>query len=293
MGLGRYPSGSEQSNYFSVNGLNVTTNSFWFSQQGQRIELYQEEGTGFPNHYIYKQTDLLALGAALEKLDPRLSVAKLNDLIKAGSSEMKASYEGVLDAVRKMVQGPGIKATAVGDVGDNADSRADYHRNLAALQENTTFKALAGRVTLSASAASAIDAKSDFGKFLSLHDLSPITLSTSDAQAQAALLKARSDEASTWQSQYSDKWLQDRSAMQGWVMYANREDIGAIGNTTVIRSEPLDTRINFEDAITGKTIKINPMSADTSQMRNFKFGDDKGNGPEGPAANSAMYEVAA
>lgn len=65
-GLGRFPNEAEQSNYFAANGLNVTTaNSFWFSQQGQRVELYQEEGLGIANHSMYKLTDLLALDATV------------------------------------------------------------------------------------------------------------------------------------------------------------------------------------------------------------------------------------
>ena len=43
-GLGRFPSASEQSNYFAANGLNVTTNSFYFNQQGQRVEVLNELG---------------------------------------------------------------------------------------------------------------------------------------------------------------------------------------------------------------------------------------------------------
>lgn len=81
-GLGRFPNGAEQSNYFGVNGLNVTTNSFYFNQQGQRVELFQEDGLDsifgipdpFSNHYMYKQTDLLALGAAMEKLDSTFTI---------------------------------------------------------------------------------------------------------------------------------------------------------------------------------------------------------------------------
>ena len=35
-GLGCFPNASEQTNYFAANGINVTTNSFWFNQVGQR-----------------------------------------------------------------------------------------------------------------------------------------------------------------------------------------------------------------------------------------------------------------
>ncbi len=61
-GLGRWPSGTEQTNYFAKNGINVTTNSLWFSQIGRRVQLFNEKDvTQVGNHYMYKLTDSLAL----------------------------------------------------------------------------------------------------------------------------------------------------------------------------------------------------------------------------------------
>lgn len=96
-----------QKNYFGTNGIEFTTNSAadigipGFNQYGQRVDLYQEDllGSGLSglinNHSMYKLTDYLALGAALSQLDSKLDTATLNALIKAGSNDMKASYEGV------------------------------------------------------------------------------------------------------------------------------------------------------------------------------------------------------
>lgn len=105
-----------QKNYLGANGVNFTTNSAadigipGFNQYGQRIGLYQEDLPGGDlgpanNHSMYKLTDYLALGAVLGKLDSNLiektgsnlNFDKLNALIKAGSQDMKASYEGVLN----------------------------------------------------------------------------------------------------------------------------------------------------------------------------------------------------
>ena len=58
----------KQTNYFAENGINFTTNNWWFTQMGQRVGLFQEEGTGLTNHYMYRLTDMLALGNALENL---------------------------------------------------------------------------------------------------------------------------------------------------------------------------------------------------------------------------------
>jgi hypothetical protein len=150
-GLGRFPNEAEQSNYFAANGLNVTTaNSFWFSQQGQRVELYQEEGLGIANHSMYKLTDQLALGAALEKLDSSLTLTKLNALVKAGSNDMKGSYEGVLDALLKALVAPNLQPLPTGDAGDSDANRVRFHESLAALQAQPAFTSLAGRLVIKA-----------------------------------------------------------------------------------------------------------------------------------------------
>ena len=184
LGTGSFESaGAKQTNYRAGNGVNVTTNNwgempYWalgFNQYGEKVALDQEDTLGFnpiANHSMFKLTDMLALGAMLEKLDPRLSIARLNDLVKAGSDDMKASYEGVLDSVRRLIGligGPKTDPTQVGDVGGNADSRKDFHTKLIDLQNNTTFKALAGKLSLMASAASARDACMPSGRFEGAH----------------------------------------------------------------------------------------------------------------------------
>jgi hypothetical protein len=98
LGLGRFPNDSEQTNYFAKNGLNFTTNSFYFNQQGRRVDISNEsDATQVGNHYMYKLTDALALGATLEKLDSTFTTAKLNLLLDAGSNKTEASIEGVFD----------------------------------------------------------------------------------------------------------------------------------------------------------------------------------------------------
>ena len=94
---------SSQSNYFAENGINFTTNNWWFTQMGQRVGLFQEETTGTGNHSMYRLTDMLALGNALEKLAPDLSIEALNQIVSSGSHIAKGSLEGVLDAVRRFI----------------------------------------------------------------------------------------------------------------------------------------------------------------------------------------------
>jgi len=91
VGLGRMPTSAEQTNDFAINGLNVTTNTFFSSQIGQRVEVFNEESTGIPNHYMYKLTDALALGDAIAKLDSSFDINKMNVLFDKGANQTRAS----------------------------------------------------------------------------------------------------------------------------------------------------------------------------------------------------------
>ena len=135
-GLGRFPSQSQQTNYFAKHGLNVTTNSFWFSQQGQRIELFNEASTAqLPNHFMYRLTDTLALGNAMSQLDTSVDTARMNLILSASSNRTEASVEYVFDALLRALKGPAIFRTTVGDASDSATTRLDYHAALSALQQ--------------------------------------------------------------------------------------------------------------------------------------------------------------
>ena len=92
-----------------------------FTQYGTRTGLYQDKGTGLPNHSMYKLNDLLALGAALENLDPTFSTDALNALIKADNNVMAGSYEGVREALKLQVRQarPMMEAVAI-----NSSSKA-------------------------------------------------------------------------------------------------------------------------------------------------------------------------
>lgn len=116
--------------------------------------------------------------------------------------------------------------------------------------------------------------------------MSPITLSVTDARAKDALMSARSDVAAKWQNNlsenFSDKWLQDRSVMQSWMIYANDHD-----ERGVIAGKAQAVSGYFEDAASGASIKIG--TAAISQMRQFKFGDDRANNYTGGGLNDALY----
>lgn len=114
-GAGRYLS-ERQDNYFANHGINVTTNTFFNSQIGRRVSLFNENSNlQVPNHFMYKLTDSLALAAAMERLDPSLTASRANALFEAGSNSVAASIEGVMNGLRRLLLDPKMGDLPVGD----------------------------------------------------------------------------------------------------------------------------------------------------------------------------------
>ena len=240
------PVRDKQTNFFADNGIEVTTNTWWFEQMGERVALNQEEAGGLAaataaNHSMYRMTDLLALGAAFEKLDSTFTIGDLNRLVDGGSNLMAASLEGLLDSLRRMFD-PAVISLVAGDEKDSDPARMAYHEALSAWQKTALFTTLAGHLNLTPSAQISnlgAQAKTDFGAFLALQFLSPVVISTTDAAALAALKAVHGQMAIDWQADanarlfgdtayelsYSDQWFEDRARLLGTVMKVNERDL--------------------------------------------------------------------
>ena len=266
------PDRAKMDNFFAMNGINLTTNAATFTQLGQRIEVFNEETAPLPvgNHFLYKQTDSLALANAMQKLDPSLTLAKFTLLAQSASPDNKfvvdeSSLEKLLDALRRPLLGTSVSTTPSGDDGgdweDNVmpQSRIDYHQNLKNLQDAEIFKTLAGKLTLSlADASLATQAKTDFGAFLSLNALSPVVISTTDATALAALKTANATLAQDWDADnnarlygdtgkdfaFSDNWYTDRAALLHTIIARNTTDTSQSVISTP--SAPADRGLQLE-----------------------------------------------
>ena len=304
-----------QNNYFAENGVNVTTNTWnpvGFQQYGTRIGFFQEDlvqlsSGGISNHFIYKITDELALGDALARLDPTFNIPKLSDLIKAGSNQMAASYEGVLDGVRKLLVGPSVTPTQIGDAsggsaGPQPPSRIDYHNNLDALQKSDAFKAAAvSKVTLVQSGVNTgAQARGDFGALASLLALSPITLiAGTNAALNTELQKAWSQTYLDWQADktrsqadrdlgkdtYTEAWIRDRALLLDTVMVQNRQDI-TNGAIAVDPNIPANRLYQFQ--YDGKTV-LAKSSASTSISQRIAFGSSGNDSLTGLIADDHLY----
>jgi len=283
-----------QGNYFAANGVNVTTNDWWFAQMGNRRGLYQEETTGMGNHNMYRLTDLLAVGAALEKLDSTFTMDKLNELSKAGSSDPKASLESVLDSLRLALDGPGIERLPISDAADSDPSRMIFHAKLADLQASTAYMTLAGSAALRLTAAETADslaqkAKSDFGWFLAVKELLPIAIEGGGSP----LIGANPDLYSKWSAdrvkridssgdlEFTDTYLTDRAAMLSWTMKLNTED--RVTSLAAPYTDPLQPGVTpaqyFDDRASGQKLYVGADNAGGSNAtrRRFIFGTDTGN----------------
>ena len=286
-----------QSNFFAENGINVTTQNLFGGQQGLRNPLFNEESTGFPNHYMYKLTDALALGDAIAKLDSNFDISKMNTLFDKGANQTEASLEGILDSLRKSILGNNITDTPIGDAGESVNSRTSYYTNLKALTDSSTFQSLIGKVTLVAppSPTTVATARDDFGAFLSLYYLTPFALKTATTEADNALKNAHSALRYEWEADnnltpeqkangeanFSDLYLADRAAMLSWIIQRNKTDeTGAMdGPAALFQDIATDTVIR----LTGSTFTIDP------ERRHFIFGNENANSISGYDKNDHLY----
>ena len=306
-----------QTNFFGENGINVTTNSWadfnftmpGFNQYGARVGLYQEDGLGINlinNHSMYKQTDLLALGAAIEKLDSTMTFVKFNEIIKAGSNTMAGSYEGVLDALRRVLIDNNLGALPTGDTSESGGPRKTYHEVLQQLsnllaEPNGALAALTGKLTISvADATLSTKAKTDFGAFLSLNALSTVVISTTDAAALTALKAANTTLAQDWVADnnarlygdttkvlaYSDNWYADRSAMLAAVVSRNQAD--ALNLIAPNPSKGLIGGHQYKDLSTNTTITVGLDLQNNSQII-FGTSADDTTGLVGGNAKDSLY----
>lgn len=278
-----------QTNYFGENGIEFTTNSFGdmrlpgFNQYGARVALNQEAVLSggadriIANHYMYKLTDYLALGAVLEKLDTSLNIERFNTLIKAGSHETAGSYEGVLDSLRRIVEGPLVARLEADDVSGNAPTREAFHAALVGIQQSPTFQSLAGKVTLNlnvANIATQAKARVGFEEIVALETLAPFVLNAAGAQGATALQGLWSSQAwvskyQDWQADraslqtqgtpasYTDSWITDRALLLQSVLARNSNDSGTIvANSALPTDRVVDMRYVEPGSTTSTTLTL-------------------------------------
>jgi hypothetical protein len=301
--------GAKQDNFFAINGLSLTTNDVTFTQLGVRIGLANEESANpLNNHFLYKQTDLLALGVALEKLMPGLSIAQLNYLAEASSNVQVASLERLLDGLRRILQGSTVSSTpTIDDGGDWAQSvmpvqRVAFQANLKALIDSSAFQSIAGKVRIDPSSADLrAKARNDFSAMASLLTLSPFVLIATDAANQSVLDTVLQDvwgqtyadwqadkamsqaEREADQGSFTDRWIADRSAMLDTLVRANQND-ETFYNDLMAK----DVWV-YEDKASNTLIARQPVGLGPFVNHYLSFGDQGANTLAGAAKEDHLY----
>ncbi|MFV0678998.1 lipase family protein, partial [Ottowia sp.] len=212
-------------------------------------------------HSLVLMVDSLSVQNVLAQLDSSFDTEKFVPIMQAatnttgGSSVLlptQGTAEGdaldnIVNALARMFNAGAteLKGDTRGNTWYERDTKDGYtgrnalHAVLEKLTNNPAFTALAGTATVTAASGySNLEtyAKTDFGVFLALQNLSPVVISTTGASALAALKSAHSDLSTAWQTDmnarlygdtsyvytYTDQWYTDRAAMLDWLTEANQ-----------------------------------------------------------------------
>ncbi|MDP3744636.1 MAG: calcium-binding protein [Methylotenera sp.] len=295
-GFAAFPANSIDNIYGDKMPQIVTMNSvLGLRQQGSTNPLFIEQPTFWGNvlgHGKEQMTDSLAVANLFIKLDasfatqtPTQALSTLNSLFEKSSNQVAQSLEELVESLSQTILG--TKPTIV------TDDRESLYSAIKALNDNSVFAALEGKVTLTAPPTSASEARDDFGAFLSLEYLTPFALKTDGtAEAIAALGATHPDLESKWQednrltpeqianneANFSDMYLNDRAAMLSWVNLRNKGDIQTSAGQQVANNglpnalEGATQRYYFQD-ITSETEIYLGTSEDRQK---FIFGENIG-----------------
>jgi Ca2+-binding RTX toxin-like protein len=207
------------------------------------------------NHGIAPLTDALAIYALYSELGPSLSTEQIGLILRSASERNNRTLESSLDAVRRLLGFSGETAT---------ENRDALYANLYALQDSAAYRGLSEsapvRVTVQLSAGQlSAQAKADFGHFLALQYLLPVTIEGSPSQ----LIEAHAELYARWQAdrakriagaadvEFTDAYLADRAAFLGWKNIRNIRDLpGPVRQRGVIA--PYD----FKDLASGYEVQV-------------------------------------
>ena len=298
--------GLKQTNFRAGNGVSVTTNNwgempYWalgFNQYGKKIALYQEDtlgGNPIANHSMFKLTDYLALGAALEKLVPTLTFDQLNAIVQAASNDMEASLESVLDAVRRIVTGTDFPITRVGDVGGDAVSRGDFHSHLAELQASAPYKKLIGNVNIislaATSGAAILSAAQQAGAIgmayrYALVTGTPFVVTGADYSAANTNGKLDLFDKASGTGKLTQQYLSDRANYMVWKISKNNAD-ASYGST--ISSDTTEGDWDYTDMAAKVTLKVDGRGGLLSTAHQIIFGTDTADTLTGKDQSDHLY----
>lgn len=228
------PADDSQLNVFAQNGINVTTNTFWFSQAGVRVPLFNEDTGTVANHFMFKLTDALAVAKCLNELDGSLNLETFNAMCAAADPERAGALEGLVGATTRLLMDPSAPSLLVSDDSGTVPGRMSLYAALEQLSDYTAAAGLHDALELDVLLPQDITVaafQSDFALAASVLTLSPFKLSVSATSGLAAdalwQLGEWADLYQAWQADpsalFSAQWLQDRITMLQWNIEAGVE----------------------------------------------------------------------
>ena len=280
LGLDHF-NGAAQNNYFAENGINFTTNTWdpeGFKQYGERVGVFQEDLTPLVvnNHFMYKLTDLLALGNVLEQLDPNFTLTDLSALVPLASNRMAASYESVLDGLRELLLGENISPTLIADASSGA-ARDDYHNNIAELQTpESPFTDFVGKVNISLATSANLASlvlSGDKAALYTLLEAQAFIIRGVDQATSDRLYSATGKDLDI--ANYSEQFIQDRVLMFEHLMISNEEDVDFPDSQYKIAFNDVENNISFF---------TNEPVLDIGPRDRYTFGDSADNFLAGPGS---------
>ena len=296
-GLANFPSGTIQ-NIYGIAGFEFAAmNNSVLKQPGGWNGIYIEsaglETKG--GHSATQMTDSLAVYDLFIRLDSGLAakpvadaLAQLRTIFEAGSNQANQTLESLVAALSQTLFGSKpVLAT---------DDRESLYAAIKNVTDNINALSLAGQFTLTAPPTTAAEARSGFGAFLSLVNLTPFALHAKDAVAANTQYQLHAAIADLWnndrnltaeqhaqgQANFSDKWLEDRAAMLSWVNERNRTDT----------ESPAGPSALFIDYATNTTLNVGGGTGFELDKRRFLFDGAGSNSRSGGSNSDRLYGMA-
>ncbi len=296
-----YPDSTKQTNHFAEHGLDLTTNNWWFSQIGTRTPLFNEEGTGIPNHLMYKMTDALALCDVMGRVDGNMALSTMVSTLDAASANAPASLEIALDALRKIFLNDATKTPVGDDGGDHKasvmpQSRIDYHTRLAQMRDfiDTAPPASYQLVSLATKSADAMLGLAKSGNpdalatRYALKELNPFAV-LGDISLYARF--NTNHELDLYSAEIgrglSNQWIEDRAKFLAAANTARGND-SVNGKTLVVNPAVTDTTL-YTDQLLGVTLRDGQTSLDPKRIA---FGTEFGDSLRGGNLADHLYGAA-
>lgn len=308
-GVGRFaPSDSDRYfNFFAANGINVTTNDLYFSQPGQRIPVFNDDGIGLPNHSISRLVNTLALGQLLETLCPDLTLARLNATLYRFPWDDGSTFAEGVEAMARFVNVAANTASMPDGFSEQEAKRELAFRSIdqmvardgAGLLQNRLMRALGGNLVIGGDHDADLT-RSDFASFLAASQRLPFSMSlrpSDDGTALQALGTTHAQGYARWQADLQawrggtddHRLLATDAFLTDLCLFANASAQAHQRNWYVSRLEVVPTLTAVTDLVSGGYVEIVPNAAGVDQVRRIVLGSESAEDIAGDADADRLY----